>query len=132
MKKVIVGCEPTGCYWLTFQKFLQDHEIQHVIVNPFTVNRSIKPQDILKIGVGGINQIWRDAKVCVAGLKRAQTLVEVAQNSVRLEAGEIARLEIWILVNDYIMKVERLKRLDEYLCCVTTMLYHNMSKGGCP
>lgn len=25
MKKVIVGCEPTGSYWLTFQKFLQEH-----------------------------------------------------------------------------------------------------------
>ena len=34
MKKVIVGCEPTGCYWLTFQKFLQDHDIQLVTVNP--------------------------------------------------------------------------------------------------
>ena len=22
MKKIIVGCEPTGCYWLTFQSFL--------------------------------------------------------------------------------------------------------------
>ncbi len=47
------------------------------------------PQDILKIGAGGINQIWRDAKVRAAGIKRAQTLVEAAQNSVGLEAGEI-------------------------------------------
>ena len=192
MKKVIVGCEPTGCYWLTFQKFLQDHDVQLVTVNPFTVNRSMElddnspeksdlkdpktiallvkdgrfstsylpsgvyaeireasvcrdqimkqhvrlsnqiqgwlqkffpeyfecyadwdstsglmllreaplPQDILKIGAGGINQIWRDAKVRAAGIKRAQTLVEAAQNSVGLEAGEAARLEIWVLVND--------------------------------
>ena len=185
MRKVIVGCEPTGCYWLTFQKFLQEHEIQLVTVNPFTVNRSKElddnspeksdlkdpktiallvkdgrystsylpsgvyaeireasvcrdqimkqhvrlpnqiqgwlqkffpeyfecsglmllkevslPQDILKIGADRINQIWRDAKVRAAGIKRAQTLVEAAQNSVGLEAGEAARLEIWILVND--------------------------------
>lgn len=73
------------------------------------------PQDILKIGAGGINQIWRDAKVRAAGIKRAQTLVEAAQNSVGLEAGEAARLEIWVLVNDYILKAEQLKRLDEYL-----------------
>lgn len=73
------------------------------------------PQDILKLGAGGINQIWRDAKVCAAGIKRAQTLVEAAQNSVGLEAGEAARLEIWILVNDYLAKAEQLKRLDEYL-----------------
>ena len=69
------------------------------------------PQDILKIGAGGINQIWRDAKVRAAGIKRAQTLVEAAQNSVGLEAGEAARLEIWVLVNDYILKAEQLKRL---------------------
>ena len=195
MKKVIVGCEPTGCYWLTFQKFLQDHEVKLVTVNPFTVNRSKEmddnspeksdlkdpktvamlvkegrystsylpegvyaeireasvcrdqimkqhvrlsnqiqgwlqkffpeyldcysdwdstsglmllksaplPQDILKIGAGGINQIWRDAKVRAAGLKRAQALVEAAQESVGLEAGEAA------------LKAEQLKRLDEYL-----------------
>jgi transposase len=42
MKKVIVGGEPTGCYWLTFQKFLQDHGVQLVTVNPFTVNRSME------------------------------------------------------------------------------------------
>ena len=45
MKKVIVGCEPTGCYWLTFQKFLQDHGVQLVTVNPFTVNRSKELDD---------------------------------------------------------------------------------------
>ena len=45
MKKVIVGCEPTGCYWLTFQKFLQYHDIQLVTVNPFTVNRSMELDD---------------------------------------------------------------------------------------
>ena len=45
MKKVIVGCEPTGCYWLTFQKFLQDHDVKLVTVNPFTVNRSKELDD---------------------------------------------------------------------------------------
>lgn len=73
------------------------------------------PQDILKTGAGGINQIWRDAKVRAAGIKRAQTLAEAVQNSVGLEAGEVARLEIWILVNDYASKADQLRRLDEYL-----------------
>lgn len=31
--------------WLTFQKFLQDHAIQLVTVNPFTVNRSMELDD---------------------------------------------------------------------------------------
>ena len=39
MKKVIVGCEPTGCYWLIFQKLLQDHGIILVIVNPYSVKK---------------------------------------------------------------------------------------------
>jgi transposase len=199
MKKVIVGCEPTGCYWLTFQKFLKDHGVQLVTVNPFTVNRSKElddnspeksdlkdpktiamlvkdgryslsylpggvyaeireasvcrdqimkqhirlsnqiqgwlqkffpeyfecyadwdstsglmllkeaplPQDILKIGAGGINQIWRDAKVRAAGIKRAQTLVEAAQNSVGLEAGEAARLDEYLEVKE-VPNVEKL------------------------
>jgi len=206
-KKVIVGCEPTGCYWLTFQKFLKDHGILLVTVNPYSVKKCKElddnspeksdlkdpktiaglvkdgrystsylpsgiyaeireasvcrdmvmkqhvrlanqiqgwlqkyfpeyfecykdwnstsglmvlknaplPQDIIKLGLGGINQIWREAKVRAAGIKRATTLVEAAQNSVGLEGGEAARLEIWILVNDYISKVEQLDRLDAFL-----------------
>ena len=119
MKKVIVGCEPTGCYWLTFQKFFPEYFECYAEWDSTSGLMLLKeaplPQDILKIGAGGINQIWRDAKVRAAGIKRAQTLVEAAQNSVGLEAGEAARLEIWVLVNDYILKAEQLKRLDEYL-----------------
>ena len=48
------------------------------------------PQDIIKLGAGGINQIWRDAKVRAAGMKRAKTLVEAAQDSVGIEEGEAA------------------------------------------
>ena len=206
-KKVIVGCEPTGCYWLTFQKFLKDHGVLLVTVNPYSVKKCKElddnspeksdlkdpktiaglvkdgrfstsylpsgvyaeireasvcrdmimkqhvrlanqiqgwlqkyfpeylecykdwdstsglmvlksaplPQNIIKLGAGGINQIWREAKVRAAGIKRATTLVEAAQNCVGLEGGEAARLEIWILVNDYTSKVEQLNRLDEYL-----------------
>ncbi|MCM1126147.1 MAG: hypothetical protein NC429_06705 [Lachnospiraceae bacterium] len=43
------------------------------------------PQDILKLGAGGVNQIWRDGKVRAAGIKRAQTLIEAAQNSTGLK-----------------------------------------------
>ena len=73
------------------------------------------PQYMPKIGSGGINQIWREVNVRAAELKRAQTLVEASQSSVGLEAGEAARLEIWILVNDYFLKAKQLRRLDEYL-----------------
>lgn len=45
----------------------------------------------------------------------AQTLVVVVGNSVELEGGEAAKLEIWILVNDYIAKKKQMERLDDYL-----------------
>lgn len=207
LKTPLVGCEPTGCYWLTFQNFLNKQKIKLVIVNPFSVKRvkelddnspeksDLKdpktiaglvkdgrystayipegvyaemreasvcrdqimkqhvrlanqiqgwlqkyfpeylecyenydstsglmllqhaplPQDIIKLGAGGINEIWRNAKLRGAGIKRAKTLVEAASNSVGLQGGEAARLEIWILVGDYISKKQQLERLDEYL-----------------
>lgn len=40
------------------------------------------PQDIVKLGVDGINKIWRDAKLRAAGLKRAKTLVTAAEHSI--------------------------------------------------
>lgn len=45
MKKIIVGCEPTGCYWLTFQKFLQEHDILLVTVNLYSVKRCKELED---------------------------------------------------------------------------------------
>ena len=45
MKKVIIGCEPTGHYWFTFQKFLYDHKLKLVVVNPYSVNRSKELDD---------------------------------------------------------------------------------------
>ena len=206
MKKVIVGCEPTGCYWLTFQKFLTDKGILLVTVNPYSVKKCKElddnspeksdlkdpktiaglvregrystsylpegvyaeireaqvcrdqimkqhvrlsnqiqgwlqkyfpeylecykdfdtasgmmvlehaplPEDIIKLGAEGINELWRKAKLRAAGIKRAKTLVEAAQGSVGLSGGEAARLEIF-LINDYQTKTKPLARLDEFL-----------------
>ena len=36
------------------------------------------PGDIIKLGSGGINELWKNAKLHVAGIKRAKTLVEAA------------------------------------------------------
>ena len=45
MKKIIVGCEPTGCYWLTFQSFLEKQGIKLVTVNPYSVKKSKELDD---------------------------------------------------------------------------------------
>ena len=42
------------------------------------------PKDILTLGVEGVNQIWRDAKIRAVGKARAKTLVEAAEHSVEV------------------------------------------------
>ena len=66
------------------------------------------PEDIIRLGVEGINQIWRDAKLRGAGIKRAKTLVKAAEHSIgSREAPEAARMELQILLSDYEMQTRR-------------------------
>ena len=70
------------------------------------------PVDIVKLGVDGVNKIWRDAKLRGAGYKRAMTLVTAAVNSIgSREAEESARLEIRILLSDYQVYTNRMDEL---------------------
>lgn len=70
------------------------------------------PEDILTLGVGGVNQIWRDAKIRAVGKKRAQTLVEAARHSVGTkEGGTAARIEIRMLLEDYESRNSRLQEV---------------------
>ena len=36
---VMIGCEPTGHYWFAFAKYVQNHQMKLVMVNPFSVKR---------------------------------------------------------------------------------------------
>ena len=70
------------------------------------------PEDILTLGVDGINQIWRDAKVRAVGKKRAQTLVTAAEHSVGSKEGATAaRMEIRMLIEDYESRNTRLQEI---------------------
>ena len=66
------------------------------------------PEDIVKLGVEGVNRIWRDAKMRGVGLKRARTLVKAAEHSVGCrDAQDAARIELKILLTDYDMQLRR-------------------------
>lgn len=53
------------------------------------------PNDIIKLEMEGVNQIWRDAKLRGVGMKRAKTLITAAEHSVgSKEAPEAARIEL--------------------------------------
>lgn len=81
---------------------------------PFTWK--IKPKDIVKLGVDGVNQIWRDAKLRAAGLKRAKALVTAAEHSIgSQEACDSARIELKILLNDYEIYHQREEELMELI-----------------
>ena len=200
MDRVIPGMEPTGHYWFNLGKFLQDHGMMPVHVNPHHVKKSKElddnnpskndrkdpkviaglvkdgryfrpyipdgiyaeirtlsglqvlaqseitrlknriarwfsiyfpnykdvygnigavsglmvlksaplPQDIVKLGVEGVNRIWRNAKLRGVGLKRAKTLVAAAEHSIgNREAPEAARIEFRILLSDYELQTQR-------------------------
>lgn len=60
------------------------------------------PKDMIKLGVEGINQIWRDNKLRAVGLKRATKLYKAAQKSIGCTEGELSiRMEIKLLLQDY-------------------------------
>ena len=70
------------------------------------------PEDILTLGVDGIDKIWRDAKIRAVGKKRAQTLVNAAEHSVGSKEGATAaRIEIRMLIEDYESRNARLQEI---------------------
>lgn len=205
--KLIVGCEPTGHYWMPFGKFLKVHKIEMVFVNPYHVHQmkelddnspkktDIKdpktiaglvidgrycipyipegiyaelreaissrerirkelnatsnriqrwlkiyfpeylgvykkfdsktgmmvlreaalPEDLIELGAEGIVRIWRNHKVHAVGMKRAQTLIDAAHESIGIKGGTCARIEIGILLEDYTVKRNQLEKVTEIL-----------------
>ena len=47
------------------------------------------PEDILTLGINGVNQIWRDAKLRAVGKARAKTPIEAAKHSVGSKEGAV-------------------------------------------
>lgn len=74
------------------------------------------PEDIIKLGAEGVNQLWRDAKLRGVGMKRAKSLVTAAEHSVgSKEAPEAARIELKNLLNDMEVYVSRREELLQSL-----------------
>ena len=70
------------------------------------------PEDIVTLGVEGVNRIWREAKFKGAGLKRAKKLVSAAEHSIGSKVGAIAaRVEIKMLLEDYESKAATLQEI---------------------
>lgn len=93
------------------------------------------PEDIRKLGAEGVNQIWRDAKLRGAGMKRAKALVSASEHSVgSKEAPETAWIELENLLNDmdvYVSRLEGLlRRIEEKLKEIHIQITFWRSRGS--
>ena len=78
------------------------HEKQDAITGMIILKQTPLPEDILTLGVEGINKILRDVKFRAVGRNRAQTLISAAEYSVGDKEGSIsARMEIRMLFENY-------------------------------
>ena len=82
------------------------------------------PKEVVKLGAEGVNRLWRDKKLRAVGMKRAQTLVEAAQNSIGLDGGECARMEMHLLLEDYRTKEAQLEKVTAVLEAETLKVPH--------
>ena len=84
------------------------------------LKRAPLPADILGIGVDGICQIWKDAKVRGYGPKKAKQLFAAAEHSVGMEGCASVRWNLWQLLEEYEL-VER--QLNDILQLIEGCLY---------
>ena len=85
-----------------FPEYKSVYQQPNAVSGMMVISQAPLPCDITKLGVDGVNKIWRDAKLRGAGLKRAKTLVSAAERSIgNREAPESARMEIRNLLKDH-------------------------------
>lgn len=74
------------------------------------------PSDVVNMGAEAINQLWREKRLRAVGIKRANHLVETAKTSVGVKHGaNAARLEMTMLIEDFLRKKEQEARIIEIL-----------------
>lgn len=110
------------------QRWLKIYFPEHgVVFGSFTgagsmalLHQAPLPEDLVKMGPDGINEIWRKLKLRTLGKKRATLAYETAKNSVGCtEGSEAARMELRILLEDYDAKqrqYEEIMAKVEELC----------------
>lgn len=67
------------------------------------------PDDIRKLGAGGVNRIWRDAKLRGAEVRKAKSLVSAAEYSVG--SKDTTMIEQRELLDDMDVHTTRLEEL---------------------
>ncbi len=80
------------------------------------LKKAATPEEVVRLGVDGVNQIWREAKLRGNGRKKAMQIVSAAMNSIGLKEGLTeARMEIQDLIEDYELHTKRLERVNDLI-----------------
>ena len=96
-------------YFPEYKRAFADWSAQSSII---LLQNAPLPCDILALEAENINKLWREQKLRAVGLKRAKTVVDMAQISVGVKQGEnAARYEIKMLLEDYLRKSEQLSTI---------------------
>lgn len=100
-------------YFPEYKKVFGDYESQSSML---VLRKVCTPERILELGIAGINQIWRDAKLRAVGIKRATTLYETAKNSIGIQNGtNVSEYEMKLLLQDYDYKQAQYEAVMEEL-----------------
>ena len=100
--------------WLAiyFPEYRQAYRKVEAISGMISLKAAPLPEDILQLGVQGMNGIWRQAKLKGAGMKRAASLFAAAQRSIGINQGSMsARMEFQVLMEDYERKQSQLESI---------------------
>lgn len=77
------------------------------------LEKAVLPEDIISLGVDGINKLWRERKLRAVGMKRAESLYEAAVKSIGRREGNVGgRAEFRMLWEDYCHKMEQMEKLN--------------------
>lgn len=105
-------------YWPEYQSAFHDFTTQYVME---LLERAQLPQDIVRLGVEGMTEIWRGKKLKGVGSKKAQQIYDCAKATVGCRNGVVsAAYKIQMLVQDLREQLERKAELEQRLVeCLT-------------
>ena len=74
------------------------------------------PEDVIKLGIDGIIEIWKREKLRANGRKKAMVIYNAALNSIGYREGLVeARMEIRDLLEDHEQNEKRLKQINDLI-----------------
>lgn len=114
-KQQLIRTENRFARWLSifFPEYPKLYTDTKAVSGLLILKKAPLPEDIIRLGEEGINDIWRQVKLKGAGIKRAQKLYEAALSSIgRKDSYKSARIEIAQLIEDLELYTKRVKELE--------------------